>query len=255
MYTPKITLHALPGIPEVQADDDLAELILQALQQTELTLENGDVLVVTQKIISKAESCAIPLNTVTPSSQAERVGGAVHKAPRLVEVILNHSHAIIRQRPGLLITETQHGWICANAGVDRSNVPGAEGEIALPLPTDPDASARRLRKQLHSATGADIAIIITDTHGRAWRLGTVNLAIGVAGMLPIDDLRGHPDREGHTLRVTTVARADELAAAAGLISGQADEGIPVVLIRGASYPIGEGYAVDMQRPPEKDMFR
>ncbi len=161
----------------------------------------------------------------------------------------------MRQRGGVLITETHHGWICANAGVDRSNVAGPEGEVALPLPHDPDAAARKIRDDLREATGADIAVIVSDTHGRPWRVGTVNLALGVAGMLPVADLRGQPDRYGYTLRVTTVARADELAAAAGLVTGQAAEGIPVVLIRGTGYPRGEGRAVDMQRPPEQDLFR
>ncbi|NBD36687.1 MAG: coenzyme F420-0:L-glutamate ligase [Chloroflexi bacterium] len=255
IHLPSITLHGLPGIPNVQPGDDIASLILEALTRAELTLQAGDVLVITQKIVSKAERRAVRLADVTPSPQARDIAQATGKDPRLVEVILRESRGVIRQRGPVLITETRHGWICANAGVDRSNIAGPEGESALPLPLDADESARRIRAALMSATGADIAVIITDTHGRAWREGTVNLALGVAGMLPITDLRGQPDMFGYTLRVTTVARADELAAAAGLITGQAAERLPVVLIRGADYPRGEGHAVDMQRPPEQDLFR
>lgn len=252
---PNLTLYGLPGIPNVRPGDDIASLILEALARAELTLQAGDVLVITQKIISKAEGRAIPLAEVTPSPQARELAEATGKDPRLVEVILQESRGVIRQRGPVLITETRHGWICANAGVDRSNIAGPEGESALPLPLDPDKSARRIRAALMAATDAAIAVIITDTHGRAWREGAINLALGVAGMLPIADLRGQPDMFGYTLRVTTVARADELAAAAGLITGQAAERLPVVLIRGADYPRGDGRAVDMQRPPENDLFR
>jgi coenzyme F420-0:L-glutamate ligase/coenzyme F420-1:gamma-L-glutamate ligase len=261
MTTSQIALYALPGIPNVQAGDDLVRLILDALERVGLRLADGDVVVVTQKIVSKAEGCAVALADVEPSPQAVALAAATDKDPRLVEVILRGSRGVVRQREGTLIMETQHGWICANAGVDRSNVSrsrfqaGPEGEIALTLPVDPDASAQRIREGLVAASGADVAVIITDTHGRAWRLGTVNVALGVAGMLPIADLRGQPDMVGYTLRVTTVARADELAAAAGLVSGQAAEGLPVVVIRGADYPRGDGRATDMQRPVEKDLFR
>ncbi len=248
-----IELYGLPGLPDVQPGDDLVALILDALARGELSLYNGDVLVVTQKIVSKAEGCTVDLTTVEPSAAAQQLAEATNKDPRLVEVILRESKGIIRQRGPVLITETHHGWICANAGVDRSNVRG--DDVALPLPADPDASARRLRIGLQEATGAEVAVIISDTHGRAWREGTVNLALGVAGMQPIDDLRGHSDMFGYTMRVTTVARADELAAAAGLVTGQTAEGLPVVLIRGADYTPGEGRAIDMQRSVEKDLFR
>ena len=251
----QIALYALPGIPNVQAGDDLVRLILDALERAGLRLADGDVVVVTQKIVSKAEGCAVVLADVEPSPEAIALAAATDKDPRLVEVILRGSRGIVRQREGTLIMETRHGWICANAGVDRSNVSGPEGDIALTLPVDPDASAQRIREGLMAATGADVAVIITDTHGRAWRLGTVNVALGVAGMLPIADLRGQTDMVGYTLHVTTVARADELAAAAGLVTGQAAEGLPVVVIRGADYPRGDGRATDMQRPVEKDLFR
>lgn len=255
MTTPRIALYALPGIPDVQPGDDIAGLILDALSRAGIALQDGDVVVVTQKIVSKAEGCAVRLDEVVPSPEALALAEAVQKEPNLVEVILRGSRGVIRQREGTLIMETRHGWICANAGVDRSNVAGPEGDVALTLPVDPDASARRIREALMTATDADVAVIITDTHGRAWRLGTVNVALGVAGLLPIADLRGQPDMFGYTLRVTTVARADELAAAAGLVTGQAAEGLPVVLIRGADVPRGDGRATDMQRPFEKDLFR
>lgn len=255
MVEPQIALIALPGIPDIAPGDDLAVVILAALERAGLALQNDDVLVITQKIISKAEGRAVPLESVSPSTKALTLAKATGKDPRLVEIILRESRGVIRQREGVLIMETQHGWICANAGVDRSNIGGDLGDVALLLPADPDASARRIREALLAATGADIAVLITDTHGRPWREGTVNVAIGAAGMQPLADLRGQLDRYGYTLRVTVVARADELAAAAGLLIGQAAEGLPAVLIRGADYPRGDGCAVDMQRPPERDLFR
>lgn len=255
MTGPRVTLTALRDMPEVVPGDDLITLILQGLEREALTLEAGDVIVITQKIVSKAEGCIVDLATVTPSERALEIATAAGKDPRHVEVILRESRSLIRQRGGVLIMETHHGWICANAGVDRSNLAGEEADLVLTLPEDPDASARRIREGLMAATGTDVAVVITDSHGRAWRLGTVNLAIGTAGMAPIADLRGQPDRFGYRLRVTAVARADELAAAAGLLSGQAAEGLPVVHIRGADYPRGDGRATDMQRPPERDLFR
>lgn len=257
---PQIALFALRDIPEIKPGDDLAEIISASIEREGLRLENGDVVVVTQKIVSKAEGCLVELSTVRPTPEALALADRTGKDPRLVEVILRESRGVVRERPGLLIMETRHGWICANAGVDRSNVAGVEAEIALTLPADPDASARRIRDGLRARAGGegshpDIAVIVTDSHGRAWRLATVNLAIGIAGMQPIADFRGQTDRFGYTLRVTMVARADELAAAAGLLSGQAAEGLPVVIIRGASWPQGDGRATDMQRPLEKDLFR
>ena len=260
MERPQVTLFALRDIPEVHPGDDLVQIILNGLARESLTLEDGDVVVVTQKIVSKAEGCLVDLSTVTPSPRALELASTVGKDARLVEVILSESRGVVRQREGVLIMETRHGWICANAGVDRSNVAGVDAEVALTLPVDPDASARRIRDGLIQATlrvaaTPGVAVIITDSHGRAWRLATVNLAIGVAGMHPIVDFRGEPDRFGYTLRVTTVARADELAAAAGLLSGQAAEGLPIIIIRGADWPRGDGTAAEMQRPVEKDLFR
>jgi coenzyme F420-0:L-glutamate ligase/coenzyme F420-1:gamma-L-glutamate ligase len=250
-----VQVYAVPDIPEVHPGDDLADLILDALEPAGLSLQTGDVLVVTQKIVSKAEGCQVDLTQVQPSARAQHVASDTGKDPRLVEVILRQSRDIVRWRKGVLITETHHGWICANAGVDRSNVAEPGREVVLTLPEDPDRSAREIRNALIKATGTDIAVIVSDTHGRAWRLGTVNLAIGVAGMVPILDVRGQKDRFGYTMRVTQIARADELAATAGLLSGQAGEGLPVVLIRGAGYTRSDGEAVDLQRPLEKDLFR
>ncbi len=250
-----ITLYALPGIPDVEPGDDVASLILNALERVDLVLRDGDVVVVTHKIVSKAEGRVVDLPSVVPSPEAERLAVSSGKDPRLMELILQESRGVVRQRKGVLIMETCHGWICANAGLDRSNVAASQAECVLLLPIDPDASASCIRERLREATGADMAVIITDTYGRPWRLGTVNFAIGVAGMLPLVDLRGRMDMFGYKLRTTTVARADELAAASGLITGQAAERLPVVLIRGATYPRGEGQAVDLQRAPEKDLFR
>jgi len=255
MHRPQVALYGLTGIPNVEPGDDVSKLILDALARMGLTLQDGDVLVVTQKITSKSEGRFVALDTITPSPEAAQLAEETDKDPRLVDVILRESKGLIRQGERTLIMETHHGWICANAGVDRSNVDRPEEAKALLLPVDPDASARHLREALLEATGADIAVIISDTHGRPWRLGTVNIAIGLAGMYPVNDLRGHRDMFGYRLSVTEVARADELAAAAGLISGQADEALPVVLIRGARYPHGDGRAVTMQRPAEKDLFR
>ena len=246
---------AIPDIPEVHPGDNPADLILCALEGADVRLRAGDVLVVTQKIVSKAEGCLVDLAEVQPSARARQVAADTGKDPRLVEVILRQSRDIVRWRKGVLITETHHGWICANAGVDRSNVAAPGRDVVLTLPENPDRSAREIRTALTDATGVDVAVIISDTHGRAWRLGTVNLAIGVTGMDPILDVRGQKDRFGYTMRVTQIARADELAATAGLLSGQAGEGLPVVLIRGANYTPSEGRAVDMQRPIEKDLFR
>jgi coenzyme F420-0:L-glutamate ligase/coenzyme F420-1:gamma-L-glutamate ligase len=251
----QVNLFGLPGIPAIAAGADLPTVIQKALAAADLSLQDGDVLVVTHKIVSKAEGRVIDLATVTPSPRALALAKETEKDPRIVELILRESRGVIRQRGATLIMETHHGWICANAGVDRSNVAEPEVEAVLLLPEDPDDSAARLREALIAATGAEIAVIISDTHGRAWRQGVVNIAIGVAGMTPIDDLRGHHDLFGYELRITTVARADELAAAAGLVIGQAAEGLPVVLIRGAAYTPGDGRATDMQRSPEQDLFR
>jgi coenzyme F420-0:L-glutamate ligase/coenzyme F420-1:gamma-L-glutamate ligase len=217
-----------------------------------LGIEDGDVLVVTQKIVSKAEGRVVSLNDVTPSAAAERLAAETEKDPRLVELILRESRGVIRQRGPVLITETRHGFICANAGIDASNV-GTDDLVCL-LPEDSDASAARIRENVRAATGADVAVVISDTFGRPFREGHTNVAIGVAGMQPFVDYVGQVDAHGYELRVTTICAADELAAAAELVQNKLDA-VPVAIVRGYPYPRGEGSATQIVRDPEKDLFR
>lgn len=246
-----IRLLPVTGIPEVRAGDDLPRLILQAAG-SEPGILDGDVIVVTQKIVSKAEGRVVPLDTVTPSEKARKLAAETEKDPRLVELILQESVEIVRQRGPVLITQTRHGFVCANAGIDASNV-GPEGTVCL-LPIDPDASARGIRSALREAAGADVAVIISDTFGRAWREGHTNVAVGVAGMLPFADYVGQVDSFGYELRVSTLCVADELAAAAELVQNKLD-GVPVAIVRGFNYPKGEGSARQIVRPRENDLFR
>lgn len=249
-----IELLAIPGLPLVQPGDDLPGLLLAAIRQAGIVLHDTDVVAVAQKIVSKAEGRLVYLPNVIAGARARELAAITGKDARLVEMILSESNEVLRARPGLLVVEHRLGFVCANAGVDQSNVRGSD-DWALLLPTDPDASARRLRDALHSATGAQPAVIICDSHGRAWRFGTVGVAIGVAGLQPLADLRGQPDLTGRTLQHTDVGVADELAAAAGLVMGQAGEGTPLVLIRGAAWPRGEGHLTDILRPRANDVFR
>jgi coenzyme F420-0:L-glutamate ligase/coenzyme F420-1:gamma-L-glutamate ligase len=253
--TPQITLHALPGMPLIQSGDDLPALILAALGRASLTLQQDDVLVVTSKIVSKAEGRRLDLRTITASARAQEIAAQTGKDPRLVEVLLGEVQEIARMRPGSIITRHKLGFISANAGIDHSNV-GAEGDDwVLLLPVDPDASAARLRKALLTATGAQVGVVISDTHGRPFRLGNVGTAIGVAGFAALVDLRGTPDLFNRKLQYTDIGFADELAAAADLLSGQAAEGLPVTLIRGLRLPAGDGRAAHLNRPPESSLFR
>jgi coenzyme F420-0:L-glutamate ligase / coenzyme F420-1:gamma-L-glutamate ligase len=226
-----VRVVGLPGIPEVEPGDDLTALLGDALHAAG-GLEEGDVLVVAQKVVSKAE-------------------GRVEQTDDHLATILREARAIRRRRGGLLIAETRHGFVCASAGVDRSNAPG-EGWVVL-LPDDPDASARRLRAGLEARFGPAPAVIVSDSFGRAWRRGTVEVAIGVAGLAPLLDLRGTPDRRGYVLQTSLVAIADELASAAGLVMGKAD-GIPAAVVRGSVFPDGEGTAGDLVMPRELDLF-
>ncbi|MEX0683088.1 MAG: coenzyme F420-0:L-glutamate ligase [Dehalococcoidia bacterium] len=246
-----VRIIPLLGIPEVRAGDDVAALIVESAKAGP-GVEPGDVLVVTQKIVSKAEGRIVSLDTVTPSAEAERLAGETEKDPRLVELILRESASIVRQRGPVLITETKHGFICANAGIDASNV-GPEGTVCL-LPEDPDASCRGIRDAVGAATGADVAVVMSDTFGRPWREGHTNVAIGVAGMLPFADYVGQTDSFGYELRVTTICAADELAAAAELVQNKLDA-VPVAIVRGYPYIRGEGSARDIVRDREKDLFR
>ena len=251
----ELTLTALPGIPEVAPGARLAELLLAAVERAGMVLAPGDVLVVAQKIVSKAEGRAFRLAAVTPSQKARELAQAADKDPRLVELILRESRAVLRVKPGVIIVEHRLGFVMASAGIDQSNVPGRGEDVALLLPEDPDASARRIRDEVRQACGADVGVVISDSFGRAWRNGVSGVAIGVAGIPALVDLRGNKDRDGRTLRVTQVAAADEVAAAASIIMGQADEGLPAVLVRGFPYPRRDGAAVELVRPREEDLFR
>ena len=247
----EVRIIPLPGLPEIREGDDLPALILKAAEAGP-GIEAGDVVVVAQKIVSKAEGRVVPLDSVTPSPDAARLAVETEKDPRLVELILRESNRIVRQSGPILITETKHGFVCANAGIDASNV-GPEGLVSL-LPEDPDRSAGAIRDAIRRRSGADVAVIITDTFGRPWREGHTNVAIGAAGMRPFADYVGQTDPHGYELRVSTLAVADELAAAAELVHGKL-EGVPVALIRGYAYPRGEGSAQELVREAEKDLFR
>jgi coenzyme F420-0:L-glutamate ligase/coenzyme F420-1:gamma-L-glutamate ligase len=249
-----IDLHSIPNIPLIQPGDDLPGLLLAAAQRAGLRFQNRDVLVVAQKIVSKAEGRIVHLAGVAPSPRARELAKQSGKDPRLVEVILDESAAVLRVRPGLLVVEHRLGFVCANAGVDQSNLMGSD-DWALLLPVDPDASARWLRSAVQEATGADVAVIVNDSHGRAWRFGTVGIAIGVAGLHPLSDLRGQPDLAGRPLLITEVGTADEIAAAASLLMGQAAEGAPAVLVRGAAFVPGNGRLAELLRPRSADLFR
>lgn len=238
---------------------------MDALDAASLSLVDGDVLVLAQKIISKAEGRMVDLESVTPSQQAKELAGQTQKDPRVVELILHESVDIVRTRPGLIIAENKLGFICANAGIDHSNVGSPrrrreglgvrEKEIVLLLPENPTASALALRKELETQTGSQVGVLIIDSHGRAWREGTVGISIGFSGIPGRVDLRGQPDFYGRTLEITQVGVADELAAAASLMMGQAAEGTPVVHVRGFPYPLEDGSFDDLIRPKEKDLFR
>lgn len=247
----EIRIIPLQGLPEVRPGDDPAELIVQAAKNGP-GIQPGDVVVVTQKIVSKAEGRVVALAGVDPSPEAERLAAETEKDPRLVELILRESVRIVRQRGPVLITETRHGFVCANAGIDASNV-GPEGSVSL-LPEDPDASAASIRAGIKERAGVEVAVIISDTFGRPWREGHANVAVGVAGMLPFVDYVGQVDPHGYELRVSTLAVADELAGAAELVMGKLD-GVPVAIVRGYAYPRGEGTARQIVRDPEKDLFR
>ena len=250
----ELTLTALTGIPEIARGAPLAELLLAAVARAGKHPAAGDVLVIAQKIISKAEGRTVRLASVQASVRAAELALAADKDPRLIELILRESLEVLRVKPGVVIVEHRLGYVMANAGIDQSNVPGGQ-EAVLLLPEDPDRSAGRLREDLQRACGIDIGIVINDSFGRAWRRGVTGVAIGVAGLPALVDLRGRTDRNGRVLRVTEVAAADEIAAAASLLMGQADEGVPAVLVRGFPYERREGTAAELVRPRAEDLFR
>ncbi len=251
-----LTLQPLDGVPEVRAGDDLAAVVLNAAQASGCALRDQDVLVVAQKIVSKSEARMVFLDEIMPSAEARALAAKVGKDARQVELILSESIRVLRYRPGVLIVEHRLGFVLANAGIDLSNVPpDGERERVLLLPLDPDRSCAALRHALATRAGVDVGVIINDSVGRAWRLGTSGIALGVSGLPALVDLRGRPDRQGRPLRVSEVAVADELAAAASLMMGQGDEGRPVVLARGVPYGRADGSASDLLRPAEIDLFR
>lgn len=255
---PALTLTAIEQIPLIRHGDDLADIVMRTLEANYLPLEDGDILVFAQKIVSKVEGRAVNLAEITPSPRARALAADTEKDARLVELILRESRSVLRTRPGTIIVEHRLGFICANAGIDHSNVAGAGNateEWVLLLPINPDSSAETLRRRIGTHTGKKIGVLIIDSHGRAWRNGTVGAAIGLAGLPGIEDLRGRPDLFGFTLRITQVGVADELAAAASLVMGQAAEGTPVVHVRGFPYRLREGSLQELLRPREQDLFR
>jgi coenzyme F420-0:L-glutamate ligase/coenzyme F420-1:gamma-L-glutamate ligase len=250
----QMTVTALPGIPTVRPGDDLAPLVVAAIGAAGLVLAPGDVLVVAQKIVSKAEGRLVKLADVAPSARAQELAAIAGKDPRIVELILRESREVLRCRRGVIVVEHLSGLIMANAGIDASNVEAAEDTVLL-LPRDADASAHALRRAIEGLTGVAPAVIVNDSFGRAWRNGTIGTAIGVAGLVALDDLRGQPDRNGRVLVATEVAVADEVASAASLMMGQAAESCPVVLVRGAPLRPGEGRLRDLLRDRAIDLFR
>ena len=255
---PALTLTSLQDIPLIRQGDDLADIVVRALEKNRMSLEENDILVFAQKIVSKAEGRAVNLATITPSPRADELATQTDKDARLVELILRESNEVLRTRQGTIIVEHRLGFVCANAGIDHSNVAGVgdeREEWVLLLPIDPDHSARRIRDEIEFRTGKRIGVLIIDSHGRAWRNGTVGTAIGITGLPGLEDLRGKPDLFGFTLQITQVGVADELAAAASLLMGQAAEGTPIVHVRGFPYPLREGSLKELLRLRKQDLFR
>jgi coenzyme F420-0:L-glutamate ligase / coenzyme F420-1:gamma-L-glutamate ligase len=252
----RLEILALPGLPMVQAGDHLPTLILTALQRSQLTLQDRDVVVIAQKIVSKAEGRTVDLATVTPSDRAVALAEEVGKAPEIVEVVLSESTRVVRSRPNLMIMQHRLGFVMANAGIDQSNVAEQDGKSrALLLPLDPDGSAASIRGELMAATKKSLGVIISDSFGRPWRRGTAGVAIGCAGLPSLIDLRGQPDLFGRTLEVSIIGFADEIAAAASLLQGQAAEGQPVVVVRGLQWSAPDAPVADLLRPPQEDLFQ
>lgn len=247
-----IQLYAVRGIPEVRPGDNLGEVIFLAAEAAGLKLQDGDIVVVAQKIVSKAEGRLVNLESVTPSDFAREIATRQNRDPRLIEVVLNESSGIIRMDDHILITETKHGFICANSGVDRSNVSGKDW-VSL-LPVSPDDSALLLKTRFAELFKSNVAVIITDTFGRAWREGLTNAAIGVAGMKPLKDFRGKTDDHGKELTATILAVADEIAASSGLLMKKTAR-VPAVIVRGYYFDHGEGSARELIRAKERDLFR
>jgi coenzyme F420-0:L-glutamate ligase / coenzyme F420-1:gamma-L-glutamate ligase len=253
---PEVTIRALTGIKLVEPGDNLGVIAVEALAANRLMLRDGDVLVVVQKVVSKAEGRYVDLATVEASPQATALAAEVDKDPRFVEVVLSEAKRVVRHRPGLLIVEHRLGFVMANAGIDRSNITSDEGaERVLLLPLDPDGSAAALQRHLAGVFGVRIGVIISDSFGRPWRKGIVGVALGAAGLPAYIDMRGRPDLFGRELKVTETGFADEIAAAASLVTGQADEAVPMVLVRGLAWSGPDLPVTAMVRPVEHDLFR
>lgn len=251
-----LTITALTGIPRVKPGDDLARLLIAALDANGVRPQRRDILVVAQKIVSKSEGAFAELAKQVPSAEAQKVAATVGKDPRLMQAVLSQSRDVVRMKKNILIVETHHGFVMANAGVDQSNLePQDQNARVLLLPADPDASAAALKAKLDAHYGVEIGVVVSDSVGRAWRLGTVGLAIGAAGVPSLWDRRGEPDMSGRTLEVTEVAFADAVAASAVLVMGEGAEGKPAALIRGLDWSVSERPAKSLLRPKSEDMFR
>jgi len=249
-----IQIIGIKELPIIKKGDNLAELICSAAKKQGTQLQHGDIIVITHVIVSRAEGNTVNLDTVIPSTFAKAIAEQYGKDPALVEVVLRESKSIVRMDRGILITESKHGIVCANSGVDKSNVPG--NRIVALLPENPDDSAKKIRKEIRKLTGCEVAVIISDTHGRPLRRGEINVAIGLAGIKPIKDRRGEKDLFGYVLKIKQTAIADELASAAELVIGQADEGIPAAIIRGYNYQKSKtSKATKLVMPKRKDLFR
>ena len=247
----QVQIFALPGLPEIKRGDDLARLFVAGAHDNDLEIAEGDVFVVAQKIVSKAEDRVVRLDSIVPSERARQWANDWSKDARVVELVLREAKRIVKMERGIIIAETKHGFVCANAGIDVSN---AEPDTAILLPENPDASARALQSQLAAAFATHVGVIISDTFGRAWREGLVNVALGVAGIAPLIDYRGRTDANGKILQATIIAVADEMASAAELIMGKADR-IPVAIVRGARLGTRSGSGEDLIRTADKDLFR
>ena len=251
----ELTVRGLTGLPMVRPGDDLIRLLEAAIDNNSIALRDEDVLVVAQKIVSKAQNRYVNLADVKPGPHAEQLALAVEKDPRLVEVILSESHSVLRHRPGLLIVRHRLGFVMANAGVDQSNIDESEaGQRVLLLPEEPNGTAREIRESLEEKFSVRLGVIINDSAGRPWRNGIVGIALGVSGLPAVRDMCGKPDLSGRTLQVTFTGFADGIAAAAGLAMGEANEGIPVALVRGMHWPANEASPTGLLREPELDLF-
>ncbi|MFX0050442.1 MAG: coenzyme F420-0:L-glutamate ligase [Candidatus Hodarchaeota archaeon] len=246
----KITIFPLQNFPIINPGDALEDILIEELRKVEIF--DDDIIVIAHTIVSKAENKVFDLREIIPSPLAQHIGKIQDKDPRKVEIVLRESNEIVRMNERVLITATKHGFVCANSAVDKSNAPG---ETVVSLPDDPDLSARKIRDKISKDLRKDVAVIITDTFGRPLRVGTVNFAIGIAGINPLEDVRGRKDLFGYEMKSTIIARADEIAAAAGIVMGQADEGTPVIIVRGVNYTKSEAYITELIRDQSTDVFR